>query len=215
MQRIAEIILSDLKPVNRLMPERRLVFLLVAIACAAAALGAVMLGAAGWHALHWVQRFAVFACLAGDVGLMAHSLGRQIVPGARLLVSPRLLVAAALAAMAVIFFVLFRPNPEPAFVATGLVCLRIGLTFAIPAGVLAWLLLRRGAILNPALTGLTVGAFAGCSGFSVLEVFCPNLNVNHILAWHLGAAVVSVLLGLAVGRMAEWLQVRSSGARSR
>jgi hypothetical protein len=206
VQRIADLTLRDVKPVKRLMPEGLLVALLLAIACAAAWVGVTIMGLGGWNALHWAQRFAVFACVAIDIGLLAVSVSRQIVPGSRLVIAPGWLVAAAIASLAIVFGGLFRPIPEATFVATGLFCLKVGVAFAIPVGVLASSLLVRGAILNAVLTGLTAGALAGATALSVLELFCPNLNVNHKVVWHLGAVIVSSLLGLAVGAVADWLQ---------
>jgi hypothetical protein len=203
VQKIAGATLRDLKPVRPLLPEYRLFLVMAAVSCLAAALGAMVLGTAGWQALHWIQRFAVFGWLAVCIGLLAFSLGRQIVPGARLLLSPRWLVTAGIGCMACIFIALFHPRAEAAFVATGLVCLKIGLVFAIPASVLLWLILRRGAIFTPVLTGLTTGALAGLCGLAVLEIFCPNLNEYHVLAWHLGTVLVSTAAGFIVGVIAE------------
>jgi len=108
-------------------------------------------------------------------------------------------LAAILFVLAAGFAVLFHPIEEATFVATGLVCLRIGLECAIPAALAVWLILRRGAFLTPLVTAATTGALAGLSGLVVLEIFCPNLNVYHVLIWHLGAALASAVGGLAAG----------------
>jgi hypothetical protein len=142
---------------------------------------------------------------------MAFLAGRQIVPGSKLPVSPYLSVVIVWGVFAGVIATLFRPHEEPAFVSTGLVCLRIGLECALTAGVLSWLLLRRGAILNPPPTGVTAGALAGLSGLTVLELFCPNPNAYHILVWHIAAASASALGGMAIGFIAEYSS--RSGAR--
>ena len=103
------------------------------------------------------------------------------------------------------FAAVLHPQHEAAFVMTGLVCLRIGLECAFLTAPLAWLLLRRGAILDVPLTSATVGAFAGLAGLVVLEIFCPNLNVHHVIVWHLGAALASTMGGLVVGYLAAHL----------
>jgi hypothetical protein len=41
------------------------------------------------------------------------------------------------------------------------------------------------------------------SGFAVLEVFCPNLNKEHILAWHLGAVLASIMGCITIGLLAR------------
>jgi hypothetical protein len=134
------------------------------------------------------------------------------VPGSRLLLSPSLLAFAAIGILAGVVSILFHPHEEPTFVATGLVCLRIGLECAIPAALLFWLVLRRGAVLNPVATGVTAGAMAGLSGLVVLEIFCPNPNEYHVLVWHLGAVLASIAGGLAIGSIRLAWQ-RQSGFR--
>ncbi len=202
--RIQSAILADLKPVKPL-PSAGVLWVAFLLAVAVvAAIGTSVLGTAGWHALSTPQRVAIFATLAASAALLALSSGRQIVPGSMLRMGPPVLVIAVLAVVTGICAIAFRPHAEPTFVATGLVCLRIGLECAVAAAVLVWLVLRRGAILTPMLTGATAGALAGLSGLTVLEMFCPNLNRNHILAWHLGAVLASVLGGVAIGIIAEY-----------
>jgi hypothetical protein len=211
LKRIEAGILADLKPVKPLAPTGAYAFALLLVLAAVAAAGAALLGVAGWRALGLAQRTAVFSTLAAGAATMAFLAGRQIVPGSRLPVSPYLSAVIVWGVFAGVIATLFRPQEEPAFVSTGLVCLRIGLECALTAGVLSWLLLRRGAILNPPLTGVTAGALAGLSGLTVLELFCPNPNAYHILVWHIAAALASALGGMAIGLIAEY----SSRSRAR
>jgi hypothetical protein len=201
-------ILADLKPVKPLAPAGRFFFTLLVILLGVAAVGGATLGIAGWRALSPPLRIFVFTVLAAGASLLAFSLVRQMAPASRLLPSPYLLTITVLGVIASLFATLFQPHEESAFVATGLVCLKIGLTCAISAAILFWLVLRRGAILNPILTAVTAGALAGLSGLSVLEIFCPNLNEFHILVWHLGAALLSAAGGLAIGFIAELFRPR-------
>ena len=211
LQKIKTGMLTDLRPVKPLAPAGVLFVALMFILLVVGAVGGVALGIAGWQALGPPQRITVFTSLVAAVGLLAYSLVQQIVPGSRLRLPPYLLVVVLMGIIASFFAILFHPQAEPTFVSTGLVCLRIGLEGAIAAGLLSWLVLRRGAILNPMWTAATAGALAGLSGLTVLEIFCPNLNEYHILVWHLGAALVSAAAGLAIGIIAEL----SSGRRTR
>jgi hypothetical protein len=97
----------------------------------------------------------------------------------------------------------FRSEQDSAFLASGAMCLKNGLKYSIPAALLLWLILRRGAILCPKLIGAGAGALAGLAGLSVLEVNCPNLNVFHILVWHGSVVAISSLLGAALGVAVE------------
>jgi hypothetical protein len=204
LERIKARILADLKPARPLPPASVLVFALVFILVVISAVGGAALGIAGWRALSLLQKITVFTALAAAAGVLAFSTARLVVPGSRFPLSPYLFVIAVFGVMAAICTTLFYPQEEATFVSTGLVCLRIGLECAISATVLFWLLLRRGAILNPMLMGTTAGALASLSGLTVLEIFCPNLNEYHILVWHLGTVLVSAVGGLAIGIIAEY-----------
>jgi len=196
-------IVATLKPVKPLAPTRVFVWALMLVAVFAAAVGVIELGTAGWHALSLLQATAVFTTLAVCVFVLALSLARQIVPGSRPLLPAHLSVLGFLAIIGAIFSTMYQAHPEPAFLSTGLMCLRIGLECAVPVAALCWLVLRRGAILNPRALGVLTGALAGLSGLLLLEIFCPNLNAYHVLAWHLGAVLASTLGGLATGIIVE------------
>jgi hypothetical protein len=204
LEEIKAQILADLKPVKPLPPAGVLVFALVFILVVISAVGGAALGIAGWRALSLLQKTVVFSALAASASVLAFSTARLIVPGSTFPLSPYLFVIAVFGVMAAICTTLFYPHEEATFVSTGLVCLRIGLECAISATFLFWLLLCRGAILNPMLMGTTAGGLAGLSGLTVLEIFCPNLNEYHILVWHLGTVLVSAAGGLAIGIVAEY-----------
>jgi hypothetical protein len=140
------------------------------------AAGALRLGTNGWAALSIGQRVAVFASLAASAVILAASMVRQMVPGSRHTVPPAALPVGILLALMLVIATAFRSHGELAFVADGLVCMRNGLTYSVPAALLFWLLLRRGAILSPKLIGAAAGGLAGLTGLSVLEVNCPNLR---------------------------------------
>jgi hypothetical protein len=211
LQRIKAQMLRNLKPVT-VIPRAGVIFaLLIAISLAAAAIGAWKLGIAGLQARDAIQRIAVFTSLAAGLILLATSLGREIAPGSRVVFPPAQSIAALLAIFAGVFAFLFEVRAEPAFVATGLVCLRIGLEFALAVAAVSWLVLRRGVSLDPVRAGALCGALAGLSGLAVLEIFCPNLNRYHVMTWHLGAAVVSV----AAGAFAGWIARRYSPSSAR
>jgi hypothetical protein len=204
LHRIKSTLLADLNPAKPLPPANVLVLALMFILVVIAAVGGAALGIAGWTALSLLQKITVFTALAAGAGALACTTARLMVPGTRLTRSPYLYVFAVLGLMAAVCITLFDPHEESTFVSTGLVCLRIGLECTVSATVLFWLLLRRGAILNPILMGATAGALAGLSGLAVLELFCPNLNEYHILVWHLGSVLVSTVGGLAIGTISEY-----------
>jgi len=127
--------------------------------------------------------------------LLIYSLVHQMTPAGRYPRSTAFLAVAAFLWLLVFMLLIFRPSAEAGFVDHGLACFRIGMGFAVPAAFLLALLLRRGAGLAPRLTGATAGGLAGLAGLTVLEIHCPNLNLYHIVVWHVSVTVVCVLLG--------------------
>jgi hypothetical protein len=199
MKRIEAAILRGLTPVQPLASQRALFSAFALVFLAVVAGGCLLLGTDGWQALSVLQRIAVFAPAAASAGLLALSLVRLMAPGSKLLISSTWSSIGVLALLALIIVIVFHSREESGFVSAGLTCLRTGLASAVSGAVLFWLLLRRGAVLSPGLTGTIAGCLAGLVGLITLEVRCPNLNLYHILAWHWGAALLATLGGLALG----------------
>lgn len=205
-ERLASIeaaVLADLQPVKPLLPANLLSLALVGALLVVAVAGVAVLGLDGWRVLSLWRRMAVFTGLAAAAGLLASALARLVVPGSKLLLPPYWLLAAIWGSMVAILAALFQPHAEATFIATGLVCLEIGIGCAIPAALLFRLALRRGAILDAPQAGATAGALAGLSGLLVLEIICPNLNRYHILVWHVGTVVVSIAAGLSIAALVD------------
>jgi hypothetical protein len=99
--------------------------------------------------------------------------------------------------------VLFPFQQERSFWFRAWVCIRGGTPVAAFAAVPSWLVLRRGAILSPIVTGAATGLLAGLAGTTALEIHCPNLDAWHILASHLGVAALGAVVGLVVGWSVE------------
>jgi hypothetical protein len=208
LRRINAGILEDLRPIRPLAPSRILHLGCAIVFLAVVAVGALLLGMNGWGALSLVQRIVVFSTLVVSAVLLSISMIRQMVPGSKHILAPAVLVVSILVGLLMVIAATFRSRPEPAFLASGVMCMKNGLAYSIPAGFLLWLILRRGALLYPKLIGAVAGGLAGLAGLSVLEVNCPNLNVLHILAWHAGVvilgAVGGALLGGAVESIEQW-----------
>jgi hypothetical protein len=192
-------IVKNLKPVRPLPSLRFFLFVCATIFLGAVCVGATPFGMAGWHALSVAQRTGVFAALTASALLLAFSMVGQMVPGSKYALAPRVVPIVMLAAVLVVLAVEFHPRAEPAFVASGLVCLKNGLTYSIPAAALFWTLIRRGAMLAPKVIGAAAGGLAGLTGLTVLEINCTNLSVFHILAWHWGVVLISTVFGTLFG----------------
>jgi hypothetical protein len=196
LKQIEADLVRDLKPVRPLAPAGVYLAGFAAVFVGVCGIGCLMVGRLGWHALSDLQKLAIFAPLAAITTLLVFSVVRQMTPAAK---HPR---GAALLAAGLFVFLLatitwmFHPVHEFTFVRTGLACFRTGMLFAIPSAFLFALLLMRGAGLSPLLTGATAGGLAGLVGLTVLEIQCPNLNVYHIVVWHVSVTLVCVIGGL-------------------
>jgi len=199
LKEIQSVLVRNLKPVRPLLSSYLFVLAFGFFFLAVVTVGCLLLGVSGWSALSTGQKIAVYSASAVGGILLALSLIRQMVPGSKHELSPVQLQIAVLALLVFVMVLLFQPRQELSFVSSGLTCLRIGLSYSIPAALLSWLILRRGALLSPRLTGTTLGMFAGLIGVTVLEVYCPNLNLYHILIWHLGVIALITLAGLILG----------------
>ena len=209
-------LLRDLRPVRPLAPSSVFLAGFAISFLAVAVVGSIQLHAYGWNVLSVSAKIVVFASLALGAGALALSMARQMRPGSKYSVSPNLLPAGVLLLVAVAMMAVFHSREEKAFVSSGVWCLSSGLKYAIPGAVLTWLWLRRGAAQSPKLMGATIGGFAGLIGVTVLEVHCPNLNLYHILVWHLAVLLLSALGGLALGAAVEvvgkWRHYRSESS---
>ncbi len=196
LKQIEAEVVRDLKPVRPLAPAGVYLAGFAGVFVAVCGIGCLMVGQLGWHALSDLQRIAIFAPLAIISALLAFSVVRQMTPAARNPKGTTLLAAGLFVFLLATFAFMFHPVHEFTFVRSGLACFRTGMLFAIPAAFLFALLLTRGAGLSPLLTGATAGGLAGLAGLTVLEIHCPNLNVYHIVIWHVSVTLVCVIGGL-------------------
>jgi hypothetical protein len=203
LKRIQAMITLRLRPVRPLASARFFLAVCAMIFLSVVATGVMRSGIDGWTVLNGVQRIAVFATLAASAVLLAASMIGQMVPGNKYALAPTMLPIGVLAALMIILAVTFRPREELAPAKSGLTCVRNGLTFSIPAAVLFWLLVRRGAVLYRKSIGAAVGGLGGLTGFGALELNCPNVNVFHIVGWHWSMVLICTAAGAIIGAAVE------------
>ena len=194
---------TDLRPVRPMAPARYFFGAFVGIFVSIVALGVYRMGAFAIAVMTPLQTAAILSALAISTGLLAYSLVHQMVPGSRHRIPPRLLPVAITISLTIAIAVLFQFQHERNFWGNAWACIRAGTPIGVLAAVPFWLVLRRGAILSPSMTGAATGLLAGLVGTSVLEIHCPNLDAWHILVSHLGVAMLCALAGLVIGLAAE------------
>jgi hypothetical protein len=198
IDRLQKMIVGDLRPVRLLRPAWVFLSAFALIFVGLSYLGVLYLGPYDWFVLMPGQRIAVFSTLAASAGLLAFSLVRQMVPGQKSPLRPGLLPIGLFVLLCLVVASVFQVRTDPHFLQSGETCLKAGIPYAIPAAFVFWLILRRGAILSPRVAGAITGMLAGLVSTTVLEVHCPNLNVWHILVWHVGIALLGLVAGVLV-----------------
>lgn len=199
LDRIGNAIKPSLHSVRPLPPVWMTAVALVVICAAVSLAGAARAGFFGFAKLNLLQRSLVFPALGFLACLAAISFAHQMIPGSRLRVSPGALLALSSATLLAVFADLFRNYHTEHFFSAGIICLLTGLLHAIPAGLLSWLILRRGFAVNKVSAGLVAGMLGGLAGLGVLELHCPNFEAAHILVWHTAVVPVSAALGALLG----------------
>ncbi|MBZ5617541.1 MAG: DUF1109 domain-containing protein [Acidobacteriia bacterium] len=201
VERVSGIVLPSLQPVRPLPPVWVIAVVLQLIFVAVAILGATLRGLNGIRVLNSAQSSLIFWVL-GSLGLMAASASAAgMAPGSKSWFDARILLATCTAAFVAVFAVMFHDYRMDRFLTEGIACLGIGLLHAVAAGLLLWLVLRRGMILNPMSVGVAAGTLAGLAGFGMLELHCPILKAMHLMVWHIAVIPLSGLAGYLVGRL--------------
>jgi len=203
LRKIAEGIATNLRPVRPVAPARYFFGAFVGIFVSIVVLGVYRMGAFAIAVMTPLQTAAILSALAISTGLLAHSLVHQMVPGSRHRIPPGPLPVGITISLTIAIVVLFQFQHERNFWANGWACIRAGIPIGVLAAAPFWLVLRRGAVLSPCMTGAATGLLAGLVGASVLEIHCPNLDAWHILVSHLGVAVLCALAGLVIGLATE------------
>ena len=199
-RRISENAKKSLKPVSRLRSTSvRAAQLLIVFVLLAAAVTSIM-KILGIEAMSPGQLAGISAVLALGVVLLSRSLAWQMTPGSLQRIPAWAAVAILGAGLLVGTIVLFPWQTPEAFVERGWHCLRTGLALAVPAAILFWLLVRRGAFLNLTTLGATLGAIAGLLSVTVLQFTCNMQEIAHLLVWHGGVLAISTVVGALIGR---------------
>jgi hypothetical protein len=189
--------------VQPIAPKRYFFVSLVAIFICVVAVGVYRIGAFALAVMSPLQAGVILGALTVSTGLLAYSLVNQMVPGSRHRIPPALLPLGITISLAIAIAVLFQFQHEQNFWTGSWGCIRAGTPIIALAAVPLWLVLRRGAILSPRITGAATGLLAGLVGTTALEIHCPNLDAWHILVSHLGVAVLGTMGVFFFGLAAE------------
>jgi hypothetical protein len=199
--RIEQALKSNLKPVKPLPPSRWTALTVVALFLSLSIAIITPMSIAGIQVMSRMQLIAVSVFLLIGIAFLAVSLARQMRPGSSWPISKGSLLMLLISGIGLLFAVQFPWRMSGDFVAPGWHCLRTGLVLALPAGLLLGYLTSRGVLLDLNWAGATVGAAAGWIALTVLQYTCDLQNAAHLLVWHLGVVLFSMLAGAVIGRV--------------
>ncbi|HVW08749.1 MAG TPA: NrsF family protein [Bryobacteraceae bacterium] len=197
--RIREKFSASAAPVRPLPSNGRLTAAILAVFVVVAIALAAPFGYRGFAkmspAAAWVDYSAIVLLAAVLAGMVIGAM----IPGSRRVLSPLAGAAAAVVLLCSATLLLFPSYDMTRFFARGIPCLRLGTLCAVPGGIAAWLLMRRGFIVDPARAAFAGGALAGLLGIAVLALHCPIFTAPHIIVWHVGVIVVTSIAGAVAG----------------
>ena len=186
----------------RPLPSPGLLITGLVVTCAAVGVaGAARAGLYGIKRLGTGEAVLILATLAFLACAAGAEFVATVIPGSRRRLTSGALVAVVSAAMLLVFALSFTNYHTHNFVPAGLACLFTGLLHAIPAALIACVLLWRGFAVDPVAAGTACGALAGLAGVTMLELHCPNFQALHVLVWHTAVVPVSA----AAGAVSGWL----------
>jgi hypothetical protein len=194
LARVSATIGASLTPVRPLPPAWVLASALLLLSAGIAAASAFALGLNGIQKMDGVEIGVIFSALGVFIWFASRVSVAEMTPGSRWR-SPAGLFLGIVAAWIAIDGIFFHDYAMGSFVPEGIPCLRAGLIVAVPAGVAAWLVLRRGFAVNRTAAGLAAGTLAGLVGVAMLELHCPNFLAMHVMVWHTAVIPVSALAG--------------------
>jgi hypothetical protein len=176
-------------------------FVLVFVVFAAALIATM--GVAGFRMLQAWQALGIVAILVVGVSLLSLVLAWQVRPGSLQKISATLSWTSYGIGFLTGVALLFPWRESQAFASQGWPCLLIGSAVALPGGILFWLLTRRGVPLLAVTFGGTVGAISGLLGVTVLQFRCIHQDAAHVIVWHGGVLLLSIVAGILIARVLE------------
>ena len=195
---------GSLRPVRPLPSDRAMIALALALFVAFSLAATMPVHFIGFYRLDLTQKIVYYASVLVCALLITLMLIESMIPGAKRRVSPGVAIAGSLVLLCVVVVVLFPQFTMPSFVERGMFCLKLGLSCAAVSGLLSWTLVRKGYASSPLQMTLAASCLPGLAGFAVLALHCPIENAGHILAWHLGPAVISGAVGALLGLWKTW-----------
>ncbi len=212
VQRVSDAVLPSLHPVRPLQSPGVIALGMQTIFVTVAILGATVAGNNGFRVLNAVQSIVIFGALGVTARLASTAGTAEMAPGSKRRIKPLILLASCTVGFMASFAILFNDYRLDRFVSEGINCVATGMFYAAIAGLLLWLIIRRGLILNPVAAGMAAGTLAGLTGLGMLELHCPILKAMHLMFWHTAVIPLSGLAGYLIGRWAQDLGTKRKEA---
>jgi hypothetical protein len=205
-ERIQKTVLESLAPVRPVPGPGGFAWAFLGVFAAVLLLGAGATGVRSARVMTGWQFVGASLVLVAVAAAVALALGSLAIPGSRRRFPPAALLPGAAATLSAATAVLFPWRLGDRFWLGGLACLVYGLAWALPAGALLWLLLRRVLLVDRAITVAAAGLLAGLAGMGVVHLGCTNVAALHVALWHVAVPATSAAAGFILGL---WQQRRA------
>lgn len=193
---------GDSKKPQSLPPASMVVFFTFHAFVTLPALAVLPLRVPGFLRMTTGQWLPLLAVIAAAEATHSRTLVRLILPQPQLRWHPAFATGAWLASLAAAMLFMFPPGPASAPVG---ICSVLALALSVDIIGAIWLLLlaNRGVVSDWSRTGVVLGTLAGLIGFTVQEMACPDLRVQHQLVSHLCYVALTAGLGWVLGSVAD------------
>ena len=198
-ERIVRMLRPSIAAVKPISSQRRLttIFLGIVVLCVAAAI--LVTGWAGIHLMTGAQIACMMAIFIAGALLVSFSLAALMVPGSPMCFPLSGVLALSGTALISGIALVFPWRILGPFLAEGWRCAVLEVAIAVPAAVLLWLVVRRGAPFPGPGLGAAIAGLSVFLALIVVQSQCMFPQAPHILIWHAGIAALLVLCGALAG----------------
>ena len=188
--------IAAVKPISS---QRRLTAIFLGIVFLFVAAAIPVTGWMGIHLMTGAQMACMLAILIAGAVLLSFSLASLMVPGSPMRFSLSGVLALSATALISGIALVFPWRILGPFLAEGWRCAVLEVAIAVPAAILLWLVVRRGAPFPGPGLGAAIAGLSVLLALMVVQSQCMFPQAPHLLVWHAGIAALLIICGALAG----------------
>lgn len=194
---IAQLVLSDLRPVTPIPGDMALTATVIAAVLAGMAVLLAVVGAKGFPVMSNFQRAAFGIVLCGMLVVVAVGYAKQLAPGSLIVIPVRQILAVLCALFACLILWQFHRRYDIPMAAANFQCYVVGLLGAGLTFLVGWFSGRRGFWSGNRFAIEALCVLSAAASLMMLTIHCPLQNAGHVFIGHGGAFLTALAAGLA------------------